>query len=116
MSTLQTDIITRLRPRTVGEIIDGAFRLYRRNFRIFLLIVAVVCLPVRLLSYSVDVFLLGRYSLPTARQSIDAMSAIRRRAARAAEAKRDTHPVSTDPSKRKRDTHPSIQPNREGEQ
>jgi glycerophosphoryl diester phosphodiesterase family protein len=64
MSALQTDIITRLRPRTVGEIIDGAFRLYRRNFRTFLLIVAVVYLPVRLLSYGADVFLLGRYTPP----------------------------------------------------
>lgn len=64
MSALQTDIISRLRPRTVGEIIDGAFRLYRRNFRVFLLIVAVVYLPVRLLSYGADVFLLGRYTPP----------------------------------------------------
>ncbi|HEV7236725.1 MAG TPA: hypothetical protein VGN15_11120, partial [Ktedonobacteraceae bacterium] len=61
MSALQTDIISRLRPRTVGEIIDGAFRLYRRNFRSFLLIVAVVYLPVQLLSFGADVFLLGRY-------------------------------------------------------
>jgi hypothetical protein len=62
MSSSQTDIISHLRPRTVGEIIDGAFRLYRRNFRTFLLIVAVVYLPVMLLSYAVDIFLLGRYA------------------------------------------------------
>jgi hypothetical protein len=64
MSAPQTDIISRLRPRTVGEIIDGAFRLYRRNFRTFLLIVAVVYLPVRLLSFGADLFLLGRYNQP----------------------------------------------------
>jgi hypothetical protein len=64
MSALQTDIISRLRPRTVGEIVDGAFRLYRRNFRSFLLIVAVVYLPVRLLSFGTDVFLLGKYGGP----------------------------------------------------
>jgi hypothetical protein len=28
MSALQTDVISALRPRTVAEIIDGAFRLY----------------------------------------------------------------------------------------
>jgi len=28
MSALQTDVISTLRPRTVGEIIDGAFRLH----------------------------------------------------------------------------------------
>src|SRR5947208_1014486 len=31
MSSLQTDVIATLRQRTVGEIIDAVFRLYRRN-------------------------------------------------------------------------------------
>jgi hypothetical protein len=57
-------LITRLRPRTVGELIDGAFRLYRRHFRTFLVIVAVVYLPLQLLDYLADVFLLGTYDAP----------------------------------------------------
>jgi hypothetical protein len=55
------DILTRLRPRTVGEIIDGAFRLYRRNFRTFFLIAAVVYLPVQIISFGIDIWL-GRYT------------------------------------------------------
>jgi len=47
----------------VGEIIDRSFRLYRRNFRTFLLITAVVYLPVQLLSYGIDLAL-GSYNAP----------------------------------------------------
>lgn len=50
-------IISRLRPRSMGEMLDGAFRLYRRHFLTFLLIVAVVYVPVLLLSYLADVWL-----------------------------------------------------------
>lgn len=63
MGSPATDIISRLRPRTVGEIIDRSFRIYRRNFRTFLLITAVVYLPVQLLSYGIDVAL-GNYTPP----------------------------------------------------
>src|SRR3954468_12031293 len=63
MTTAQPDILSRFRPRTVAEVIDGAFRLYRRNFRTFFAIIAVVYLPVRLLSFAIDVAL-GRYTAP----------------------------------------------------
>ncbi|MEO8288221.1 MAG: glycerophosphoryl diester phosphodiesterase membrane domain-containing protein [Chloroflexota bacterium] len=62
MAASPVGIVSKLRPRTVGEIIDGAFRIYRRNFRTFLLIVAVVYLPVQILSYAVNVFFLGNYT------------------------------------------------------
>ncbi len=42
-------IVARLRPRTVGEVIDQAFRLYRRHFLVMLAIVAVGSVPVVLL-------------------------------------------------------------------
>jgi hypothetical protein len=42
-------IIARLRPRTVAEILDQAFRLYRRHFLTFLAIIAVVHIPLQLI-------------------------------------------------------------------
>lgn len=42
-------IVARLRPRTVGEVIDQAFRLYRRHFLVMLAIMAVGSVPATLL-------------------------------------------------------------------
>ncbi len=52
-------IISRLRPRTVGEILDQAFRLYRRNFLTFVAIIAVVVVPLQLAQQIVSALLLG---------------------------------------------------------
>ncbi len=41
-------LVARLRPRTVGEVIDQAFRLYRRHFLAMLAIVAVGSVPITL--------------------------------------------------------------------
>jgi hypothetical protein len=41
-------IISRLRPRTVTEVLDQAFRLYRRHFLTFIAIIAVVHVPLQL--------------------------------------------------------------------
>jgi hypothetical protein len=41
-------IISRLRPRTIGEVIDHSFRLYRRHFLTFLAITAIIFVPVQL--------------------------------------------------------------------
>lgn len=54
-------IISRLRPRTVVEILDQAFRLYRKHFLTFLAIIAVVHMPVQLLVQGFSVALLGQY-------------------------------------------------------
>jgi hypothetical protein len=52
-------IISRLRPRTVGEVLDQAFRLYRRHFLTFIGIIAVVVVPLQLAQQTIVVFLIG---------------------------------------------------------
>ena len=52
-------VIARLRPRSVGEILDQAFRLYRRHFLTFLAITAVVFVPVNLAVQTASVSLQG---------------------------------------------------------
>lgn len=52
-------IISRLRPRTVAEILDQAFRLYRRHFLTFVAIIAVVYVPLQLVIQGSTAFLLG---------------------------------------------------------
>src|SRR5207248_4668722 len=55
-------IISRLRPRDVGGIIDQAFRLYRRHFWTFLAIIAVVYVPVQALIQAVTILFLGSFN------------------------------------------------------
>ncbi len=55
-------IISRLRPRTVAEVLDQAFRLYRKRFLTFVAIIAVVHVPLQLLIQGATVFLLGDLS------------------------------------------------------
>src|SRR5690349_9928321 len=55
-------IISRLRPRSVGEILDQAFRLYRRYFLIFIGIIAIVVVPLQLAQQIIAVFLVGGLS------------------------------------------------------
>src|SRR5688500_3092 len=55
-------IISRLRPRTVVEVLDHAFRLYRRHFLTFLAIIAVVHVPLQLLIQGANIWLLAGYS------------------------------------------------------
>lgn len=43
-----------LRPSTVLELIDHAFRIYRQNFVIFIILVALVHIPVALITYSLQ--------------------------------------------------------------
>lgn len=62
-------IVARLRPRTVGEVIDQAFRLYRRHFLVMLAIVAVGSVPATLL-----VALLNSYIFSTTAYSSFAAS------------------------------------------
>src|SRR5438046_10707460 len=52
-------IISRLRPRSVGEILDQAFRLYRRHFLTFIAIIAVVHVPLQLAMQLATAFLVG---------------------------------------------------------
>lgn len=52
-------IISRLRPRSVQEIIDQAFRLYRRHFLTFVAITAVVFVPVNMVVQLISVMLQG---------------------------------------------------------
>jgi len=52
-------IISRLRPRTVGEVLDQAFRLYRRNFLTFIAIIAVVVVPLQLAQQIISALLIG---------------------------------------------------------
>lgn len=52
-------IISRLRPRSVLEILDQAFRLYRKHFLTFLAIISVTYLPVQLLVQALSVYLQG---------------------------------------------------------
>ena len=58
------DVLSQFRVRTVAEVIDAAFRAYRRNFLTFLTIMFVILLPVQLLSYAIDIFVLGIYNEP----------------------------------------------------
>lgn len=60
LSQQATDpIISRLRPRSVQEILDQAFRLYRRYFFTFLAITAVVFVPVNMAVQLLNVALQG---------------------------------------------------------
>ncbi|HEV7236726.1 MAG TPA: glycerophosphoryl diester phosphodiesterase membrane domain-containing protein [Ktedonobacteraceae bacterium] len=52
-------IISRLRPRTVAEILDQAFRLYRKHFLTFVAIIAVVHVPLQLATQIISALLLG---------------------------------------------------------
>ena len=52
-------IISRLRPRTVAEILDQAFRLYRRYFLVFVGIIAIVVVPLQLAQQIIAAFLVG---------------------------------------------------------
>ncbi|HEX8600938.1 MAG TPA: DUF6159 family protein [Chloroflexia bacterium] len=52
-------IVARLRPRTVGEVIDQAFRLYRRHFLVMLAIVAVGSVPATLLVAMLNSYILS---------------------------------------------------------
>ncbi len=54
-------IISRLRPRSVGEILDQAFRLYRRHFLTFIAIIAVVHVPLQLALQLATAFLVGGF-------------------------------------------------------
>src|SRR5215203_1699954 len=60
-----SDLLTQFRIRTVAEILDAAFRVYRRHFFTFLLIIVFIAIPIQLLSYAADIFILGRYEQPT---------------------------------------------------
>lgn len=53
MTTAQ---VTRLRPLGMGELLDHAFRLYRRNFFTFIGIIAVVQIPLTLLTLLTSLF------------------------------------------------------------
>lgn len=55
------DLLAQFRVRTVGEIIDAAFRIYRRNFLTFFLLVLLIAIPIQLISYAIDIFVLGRF-------------------------------------------------------
>lgn len=55
-------IISRLRPRTVAEVLDHAFRLYRKHFLTFIAIIAVVVVPIQLLIQASLIFLVGDMS------------------------------------------------------
>jgi Membrane domain of glycerophosphoryl diester phosphodiesterase len=52
-------IISRLRPRDMPGILDQAFRLYRGNFLTFLAIVAVVFVPIEIITQVINVFYQG---------------------------------------------------------
>lgn len=52
-------IISRLRPRTVLEILDQGFRLYRKHFLTFLAITAVVYVPVNLVVQLLSIYVTG---------------------------------------------------------
>src|SRR6058998_3724311 len=53
-------IISRLRPRDMMGILDQSFRLYRRNFLTFLAIVAVVFVPIEILSQGLNIVSQGQ--------------------------------------------------------
>jgi hypothetical protein len=53
-------IISRLRPRSIGEILDQSFRLYRKHFLTFLAITAIVEIPITLGIQLASSFLQGR--------------------------------------------------------
>lgn len=52
-------IISRLRPRTVAEVLDQAFRLYRKHFLTLIAIIAVVHVPLQLLTQGITAFFVG---------------------------------------------------------
>jgi hypothetical protein len=53
-------IISRLRPRSIGEILDQSFRLYRKHFLTFLAITAIVEIPITLGIQLASSYLEGR--------------------------------------------------------
>jgi hypothetical protein len=55
-------IISRLRPRSIGEILDQSFRLYRKHFLTFLAIAAVIEIPITLGIQLASSYLEGRTS------------------------------------------------------
>lgn len=55
-------IISRLRPRSIGELLDQSFRLYRKHFLTFIAILAVVQVPMQLLTQFLTAMLLGNVS------------------------------------------------------
>ena len=52
-------IISRLRPRSIGELLDQSFRLYRKHFLTFIAILAVVQVPMQLLTQFFTALLIG---------------------------------------------------------
>jgi hypothetical protein len=52
-------IISRLRPRTVTEVLDQAFRLYRRHFLTFIAIIAIVHVPLQLVQQVINAITTG---------------------------------------------------------
>jgi hypothetical protein len=52
-------VLSRLRPRSVGEILDQAFRVYRKHFLTFLAIIAVVHVPLQLVIQALILSMLG---------------------------------------------------------
>ncbi|MEP6776126.1 MAG: glycerophosphoryl diester phosphodiesterase membrane domain-containing protein [Chloroflexota bacterium] len=55
-------IISRLRPRSIGELLDQSFRLYRKHFLTFIAILAVVQVPMQLLVQFFTSLLIGNVS------------------------------------------------------
>src|SRR5262245_57891028 len=55
-------IISRLRPRDVAGIIDQSVKLYRKHFRTFLAITAVVYVPVEIITQTISIFYQGTTS------------------------------------------------------
>lgn len=60
LSSSADAVISRLRPRSIGEIIDQAFRVYRKHFLTFLAIIAVVHVPLQLLIQAITISMLGQ--------------------------------------------------------
>lgn len=58
-STSANAVLSRLRPRSVGEILDQAFRVYRKHFLTFLAIIAVVHVPLQLVIQALILSVLG---------------------------------------------------------
>ena len=47
---MTVDVVAKLKPRSVGELLDQAIRLYRANFFKFVAVTAVVQVPMTLLN------------------------------------------------------------------
>jgi len=63
--------IPTLRPLRLAELLDQAFRLYRRNFLVFISIVAVVQIPLTLLSLALSYYTLGSLNWAEVLSSLD---------------------------------------------